>query len=497
ILLFSTWTTWLASQCLFPMIMFVDRRLRRRPLEQLPPVSHWPPISVQLAVYREHRVVRELIDTIVAIDYPRDALRIDVLDDSTGADATLTEALVRESAAAGNPVRYVNRGSRSGFKAGALNYGLSLVPGELIAYFDADCRPRPNFLRDTVPFFADPGVAAVQGRWDFCNENHSARTLLQAATFGWMFKYEQPIRNRLDLPAQFMGSAAVWRKSAIEAVGGWQESPFTAEDLDMTYKVAAAGWRVLHQPSLVAVTTAVEDRLAFRAQQRRWGRSQAQVMFDHWRYLARLPRSSAALVVSILVAWEMGLLVLPAVLLSVVAILTSTERTTAWIAIHVLVSASVIGVSLLAVLLPVPASSQRPWLMRIPRAAALVAEALGASVSYGFGVFDFVRGTPAEFVTTPKGGVTATMRGSTWRWLANHVGPLLVEGVLGTTTLLAASIAVTRYPEAIVPLITVGAGLLSSFTQTTVAAFAHFARLRAEARSTDAAGFGNSSNASA
>jgi cellulose synthase/poly-beta-1,6-N-acetylglucosamine synthase-like glycosyltransferase len=480
ILVLTAWAALLAGQCWFPLLLLIDRWLRRRPLEPLPRASDWPPVSVQLAVYREHRVVRELIETIVAIEYPHDALRIDVLDDSTGIDAELTEAVVRERAAAGDPVRYVNRGSRAGFKAGALNHGLTLVPGELVAYFDADCRPRPNFLRNTVPFFADPGVAAVVGRWDFSNDDHSALTLLQASTFGWMFKYEQPVRNKLGLPAQFMGSAAVWRKSAMEAVGGWQEVPFTAEDLDMTYRVATAGWRVIYQPSLVAVTTAVEGRLAFRAQQRRWGRSQAQVVSDHRGYLARLSWSGAALVLSILLAWEAGLFLLPAVLLCDLAIFAGVERTPAWIAVHVLVSASVLGAFLLTTLLPAPSTSRHPWLTRISRIAGLLVETLGASVSYAFGVVDFVRGTPAEFVTTPKGGVTATMRGSAARWLANHLGPMVMEGLLAVLTLSAASIAVTRYPETVVPLVTFGAGLLASCAQTSAAAWAHLARLRAE-----------------
>jgi cellulose synthase/poly-beta-1,6-N-acetylglucosamine synthase-like glycosyltransferase len=470
----------LICQLRFAALPVLQRLLGARPLSELPPSTNCPSVSVQLATYREHLVLRELIDAVLAIDYPLERLRVQVLDDSTGLDAERTEAVVRDFARKDKPVTYINRNSRAGFKAGALNYGLERVTDDLVAYFDADCRPRPNFLSRTVPFFVDPTVAAVQGRWDFSNASSSSRAQLQAAVFGWLFHFELPMRNKLGLPALYMGSAAVWRRSALQAVGGWQEHPFTAEDLDMTYRAALANWRVVYQPEVVGVTTAVEGVLAFRAQQRRWARSQMQVVADHWRRVLTMPwsRSAKAYDVSTVLTVFAGPVLLVTVLLSSLAVLAGVQRTSVWTLSQWPFSICTLASSPLAALF----LAQRSLETRRLQTGLLVRafpDVLGAMTAYAFGLLDFFSGAGAEFVATPKGGLAGVIAGSPYKWLSNHLLPIGFEVTLAALSLVAAGHALTTYPEAFLPLALIGAGVSLSAVRALSAVASHASQLRA------------------
>jgi cellulose synthase/poly-beta-1,6-N-acetylglucosamine synthase-like glycosyltransferase len=488
LLILSVAAVALHSLCLarFALTPLLDLLLRRRPLPPAPPCEQWPPVSVHLAVYREHRILRELIQSVLDIDYPPESLTVLVLDDSTEEDAELTHAVAAAFASSGR-VTYANRGSRAGFKAGALNHGLALTDCDLIAYFDADCRPSPSFLRRTVPYLHDPSVAAVQARWDFANAGASPRAQLQAAIFEWLFRFEITVRAKLALPSFYMGTAAVWRKSAIEAIGGWREEPFTAEDLDLSYRAGARGWNVAYQPEVVAATSAIEDVLAFRTQQRRWARTMLQAGADNFQAVckARRPLSAKLFELTVGLAHGSGPALLLAIVMSMIALAAGIERTPAWIATQWALTASLL-LSPVMVTLILAQRSYHPadWGARAARLFRALPEFIGLTTAFVFGLGDFLRAGRAEFVVTPKGGEVGVVGGSRRHWLSKHTLPAAFEVMVGTAASLAAAFALVRYPEAALPQALLGSSMLISFARTVGAMARHGARLRAQSPAT-------------
>lgn len=128
------------------------RHYKRAPRLAPPPTpADWPRVTVQLPVYNEYYVVERLLDAVTALDYPRERLDIQLLDDSTDESRTLAAALVEKKRAAGHNVRLVQRDNRRGFKAGALDNGLALSDAEYVVIFDADLLPPTNFLMKSIP----------------------------------------------------------------------------------------------------------------------------------------------------------------------------------------------------------------------------------------------------------------------------------------------------------------------------------------------------------
>lgn len=238
----------------------------------------WPTVAVQLPVYNECHVVERLIDAAAALDYPRDRLEIQVLDDSTDETTGLAEARAALHRARGTNVRVLRRPTREGFKAGALAWGLRHTDAEIIAVFDADFRPLPDFLRRTVPYLvAHPDVGVIQARWSHLNEAYSPLTRVQALALNGHFVVEQTGRNRSNLLINFNGSGGVWRRACIEAAGGWQWDTMT-EDMDLSYRAQLAGWRSLYLPEVEAPAELPPQMEAFKRQQARWAQGSTQCL---------------------------------------------------------------------------------------------------------------------------------------------------------------------------------------------------------------------------
>jgi len=235
-----------------------------------------PVVTVQLPLYDERTVAARLIRAVGALDYPRARLEIQVLDDSDDETREIVDAGVAELAARGIDAKAVRRPGRAGFKAGALAHGLALARGELVAVFDADFVPRPDFLRRVVPGFADPRVGMVQTRWEHMNRDESLLTRAQATLLDGHFVIEHTVRHARGLFFNFNGTAGVWRRAAIAEAGGWQHDTLT-EDLDLSYRAQLAGWRFVYLPHVTAPAEVPAELGAFRSQQHRWARGSAQV----------------------------------------------------------------------------------------------------------------------------------------------------------------------------------------------------------------------------
>lgn len=245
-------------------------------LQAAPPTPiTWPNVTVQLPVYNELHVVERLIDRVVQLHYPPQLLEIQVLDDSTDQTQDLIAAKVNYYQARGVNILQVRRENRQGFKAGALQAGLHLAQGEFIAIFDADFLPHPDFLERTIPYFADPGIGVVQTRWEHLNEQYSLLTRLQAFPLNVHFTVEQSGRQNGRHFLQFNGTAGVWRKSTIEASGGWQGDTLT-EDLDLSYRAQLKGWRIHYLEAVGSPAELPVEMYGLKSQQNRWMKGGAE-----------------------------------------------------------------------------------------------------------------------------------------------------------------------------------------------------------------------------
>jgi len=234
-----------------------------------------PRVTVQLPVFNEMYVVERLIDAVSKLDYPRDLLEIQVLDDSTDETSRIAEACVNRHRAAGLDVVFLHRTNRQGFKAGALEEGLKQAKGEFVAVFDADFVTTPDFLQKTIPYFADAKVGMVQVRWDHINREFSTLTQAQSIFLDGHFMIEHTARNRSGRFFNFNGTAGVWRRTTIQDAGGWQHDTLT-EDLDLSYRAQLKGWQFVFLPHVVSPAEIPVDMNAFKGQQHRWAKGSIQ-----------------------------------------------------------------------------------------------------------------------------------------------------------------------------------------------------------------------------
>src|SRR5688500_5374877 len=234
-----------------------------------------PVITVQLPIYNEMYVADRLIDSVCELDYPRELLEIQVLDDSTDETRIVAERAVQRHAARGIDISYIHRTDRTGYKAGALEAGMRVAKGEFIAIFDADFTPTADFLRRTVPFFGDGQIAMVQARWGHINQDYSLLTKMQAILLDAHFVLEHGGRNRAGCFFNFNGTAGIWRRTAITGAGGWQHDTLT-EDLDLSYRAQLRGWKFMFLPNLVAPAEVPVEMNSFKSQQHRWAKGSIQ-----------------------------------------------------------------------------------------------------------------------------------------------------------------------------------------------------------------------------
>ena len=254
-----------------------------------PEVVAWPKVTVQLPIYNERYVIERLVDAVAQLDYPRELIDIQVLDDSNDLTQEVARDCVERHQALGVPIIYLHRDHREGFKAGALQEGLELAAGELVTIFDADFIPPADFLRRTVPYFADANIAMVQTRWSYINRNHSKLTEVEAILLDGHFAIEHSSRYRSGLFFNFNGTAGIWRRSAIEDAGGWQHDTLT-EDTDLSYRAQLRGWRFLYLPEIECPSELPVEMNAFKSQQARWAKG---LMQTAKKVLPRVLRSDA------------------------------------------------------------------------------------------------------------------------------------------------------------------------------------------------------------
>ncbi len=247
-----------------------------------------PMITVQLPLFNELYVVERLVKAVTEIDYPREKLEIQVLDDSTDETVKVAEAVVAKYAEQGFDIHYIHRMDRTGFKAGALENGNKFSKGDLLAIFDADFVPKPDCLRKLVDFFTDPLVGCAQMRWSHINGRYNLLTRLQTIMLDGHFVVEQTTRNRTGGFFNFNGTAGIWRRQAIETSGGWQHDTLT-EDTDLSFRAQLMGWKFVYLLDEEAPAEIPVEINAFKAQQRRWAKGVMQVGLKLYPRIWRAP----------------------------------------------------------------------------------------------------------------------------------------------------------------------------------------------------------------
>lgn len=256
-------------------LLYRYRRQRARGPEQRFAAAELPKVTIQLPVFNERYVVDRLIDAVAALDYPRERLEVQVLDDSTDDTTEIAARKVEEWRAKGLDIVLIHRTDRTGYKAGALENGLKHAQGELVAIFDADFVPDADFLMRTVHYFTKPEVGLVQMRWGHLNRDYSLLTRAQAVLLDGHFVVESPARFRAGRFFNFNGTAGIWRKRAIEEAGGWEHDTLT-EDMDLSYRAQMRGWRFVYLDDLTAPAELPAQMAAFKTQQHRWAKGQTQ-----------------------------------------------------------------------------------------------------------------------------------------------------------------------------------------------------------------------------
>jgi cellulose synthase/poly-beta-1,6-N-acetylglucosamine synthase-like glycosyltransferase len=240
-----------------------------------PPLDPLPVVTIQLPLYNEMYVTDRLIEAVCAIDYPRELLEIQVLDDSSDETQRIADLAVARFAAEGHDIKYYHRTDRVGYKAGALEAGLRVARGEFVGIFDADFIPTKNFLTALMPHFRDPKVGMVQARWGHINQDYSLLTKIQSILLDGHFVLEHGGRHRSGRFFNFNGTAGIWRRTAIADAGGWQHDTLT-EDLDLSYRAQLRGWRFVFVSDLIAPAEVPVEMNGFKSQQHRWAKGSIQ-----------------------------------------------------------------------------------------------------------------------------------------------------------------------------------------------------------------------------
>jgi len=386
------------------------RRWAPRPQQRF---EQLPRVTIQLPIFNERYVVERLIEAMTRIDYPRELLEIQVLDDSTDETRMVASRLVGECAHAGYPITYHHRTDRQGFKAGALAEGLKTARGEFIAIFDADFVPPPDVLQRMVHYFTDPRVAVVQGRWTWINRHYSNLSEVEAILLDGHFVIEHGGRNSSGRFFNFNGTAGMWRRAAIEDAGGWQHDTLT-EDTDLSYRAQLKGWKFVYDPSIECPSELPVEMNAFKTQQARWAKGLIQVAR---KLLPTIWRSDQPLFIKLEATFHLTaniaypLMVVFSVILLPAMIVRFYQGWFQMLYLDLpLFLASTCSVSSFYMV----AQRQlypRDWWKRIRFIPFLMATGIGLSITNSKAVIEALLGRQSEFVRTPKYRVEAREEG--------------------------------------------------------------------------------------
>jgi cellulose synthase/poly-beta-1,6-N-acetylglucosamine synthase-like glycosyltransferase len=379
---------------------------KHRHVEPGPPpeVAEWPKVTVQLPIFNERYVVERLVDCITRLDYPRQLLEIQVLDDSTDETQQAARDCVERYKALGHNIHYLHRDNREGYKAGALGEGMKTATGELIAIFDADFQPHSDFLRRTVPYFQDAKIGMLQTRWTYVNRHYSALTEVEAILLDGHFVMEHGARYREGSFFNFNGTAGVWRRKAIEEAGGWEHDTLT-EDTDLSYRAQLRGWKFIYHMNVECPSELPVEMNAFKSQQARWSKGLTQVARKSLRRILRAdvpPRVKAEAFFHLTANISYPLMMVLSTLLLPAMIVRFYQGWIQMLLIDLpLFVASTCSISSFY-LLSQKQLDPKGWMRSILFLPFVMAQGIGIGVRNSVAVMEALLGIQSEFVRTPK-----------------------------------------------------------------------------------------------
>ncbi len=387
-----------------------------------------PRVTIQLPLYNEATVTGRLIEATGRMDYPHDLLEIQVLDDSSDETRMIAQRAVEALQAQGVDAVYVRRPDRHGYKAGALDYGLKTAKGELVAVFDADFVPQPNFLREVVGHFQDPKTAVVQTRWGHMNREHDLLTGLQALMLDGHHLVENRARHGAGCFFNFSGTGGIWRRVAIDDAGGWEHDTLT-EDLDLSYRAQLAGWRFVYRPDVITPSELPEDMSALRAQQFRWAKGTVQTAR---KLLPRILAADVGTKQHVEACFHMTphfaypLMMLLTILLLPALILLPAVDYGSMLLVDLPLCLGATGSLVTFYVVAERAQGRSAW-GAVAKMPALIALGTGLSPHLSKAVFEGLRSMSGEFVRTPKRGENANRYRQRAQWPLVEIALALVS----------------------------------------------------------------------
>src|SRR5437763_5654758 len=396
------------------VIIYLFLKHRKRATEPAGHFEQLPKVTMQLPIFNEVYVVERLLRSVSEIDYPKDRLHIQVLDDSTDDTRELTESCVAELQGRGFDVELIHRMDRKGFKAGALETGLASTDSEFVFILDADYVPNPDLLKRTIHFFTHPNVGMIQTRWGHLNRGYSLLTRVQAMLLDGHLLLEQTARSRSGRFFNFNGTAGLWRRTCIEEAGGWRHDTLT-EDLDLSYRAQLAGWKFIFLPDVVTPAELPVDMNGFKSQQHRWTKGSIQtckkLLPSIWR--SELPFAIKAEATGHLVSNFAYLLL---ACLCVLLHPSSGGPQSGWVRTLLIDVPIFLTASVSVAVFYVCAQRElhpRAWMKQMLLLPCLLALGIGLSLNNARAVLEAIFNHKSDFTRTPKYGIDR--KSQAWR----------------------------------------------------------------------------------
>ena len=400
------------------------------------PFDTLPVVTVQAPIFNEKFVVKRVIDALAALDYPRERLQIQIIDDSTDETARIAAECIAGYRNTGIDIVHFRRKTRAGFKAGALQAAMASAKGEFIAIFDADFVPPTDFLKVMINEFVDPSVAMAQARWRYLNQEKSLLTRVQAILLDAHFAVEQRARSGHGVFFNFNGTAGVWRRAAIDDAGGWRADTLT-EDLDLSYRAQLRGWTFVYRDDVGAPSELPQTMRAFKSQQHRWAKGAIEVMRRVVRPVLRSNRSlhqKAEALFHLTGNISYLVLLIDLAVFLPLSFLVRSHHGGALITGLDVILLCFASVSHLIFFAAGQERAARSWFRTATDLPALLLVSIGLTVNNGRAVLEALAGKRSAFIRTPKSGEAATgpeghSTGSKYTLASNWRGAF-VEGVL-------------------------------------------------------------------
>jgi cellulose synthase/poly-beta-1,6-N-acetylglucosamine synthase-like glycosyltransferase len=416
-----------------------------------------PSITIQLPIYNEKYVAKRLVDAVCNLDYPKDQMNIMVLDDSDDDTVDVLEKTVTYYKTQGFQIEHVRRGTRKGYKAGALKYAMQITDSELVAIFDADFIPPTWFLKRAIPHFSKPNIGLIQCRWGHVNENYSTITQVQALSIDFHMLIEQKAKSNSHLFMNFNGTAGIWKRDCIEDAGGWHTATLV-EDLDLSYRAQMKGWKCVFLPDIVVDAELPAQMNGAKRQQFRWAKGSiqcaAKLLFDIAvkRKISIEAKIQAFIQLTRHIVYPLMLiqfLALPVLLAGQVNLYVVSF-------LPIITFATYLAMGPGAYILIIQNMYGKSWKSKVKLLPALLIYNAGMSVNNTVAVFDAVFGRKNEFLRTPKYGIIT--KEDDWKDKAYNLPftqTTLLEIFFGIYGILAIFISIFSNNPVFVPIIAI------------------------------------------